>query len=391
MKYYRTVIFIFILSVIAFLAAYNYFKRPFFNEITELTPTPTPKIINEKVVKKDLNTKQKLAQLLVVPFDLNALQQQGEAALTADENTVKNLSWIDKQEPGFVIYFGDKIASSTALLATKNIYESFDEADYLPSIMVDHEGGLVQRLSGEGFTRVDSWQKIVNDYTNVQQQALFQQVAFELYASGINIVLAPVVDVASNSAVLKTRAAGDVDKLYQAAENFVYIFAQYGVMPVIKHFPGIGASRVDLHDQSSAVSLREEDTLIFSKLLNKFGNIGVMTSHLRLTDKLSGQPCSLSAECLQQFPKEYPDVLLISDDLGMISARSINDSEQLKDLSQVAIEAIRAGNHVLLFGNGVSLDEIDLVLHALEQEYQDSAGFRAQVDAAVLKVLNLKR
>jgi phosphoheptose isomerase len=75
----------------------------------------------------------------------------------------------------------------------------------------------------------------------------------------------------------------------------------------------------------------------------------------------------------------------------MTSARSINDSAQLKDLSQVAIEAIRAGNHVILFGNGVSVDEVDLVLHALEQEYQDSASFRAQVDAALLKVLNLKR
>jgi beta-N-acetylhexosaminidase len=200
-----------------------------------------------------------------------------------------------------------------------------------------------------------------------------------------------MVDLASSSAVLKTRVGSDFDRTYQAADGFVYIFSQYGIMPIIKHFPGIGSSQVDLHQQAGVADLGADDTRIFSKLLDKYRNIGVMTSHLRLRDKLAGQPCSLSAECLKEFPSTYPQILLITDDLSMNSALANVGSSEEKELTQVAIEALRAGNHVLLFAEGVSWYDLDAVIRALEKEYQDSASFRDQVEAALAKVLSLKR
>lgn len=389
-KYYRTYLFIFILTILAGLLAYNYFQRPFVEQApsptVEAQPTPTP-----EVPKKQLNLRQKLAQLLAVPLSLDALEQQGEDAFVADRDTREALTWIKEQQPGFVVYFGQNVSTAAASLSSATLAAAFGPADYAPLVMVDHEGGAVQRLSGAGFTKLDPWQRVVDDYTLAQQQALWQQSALELYQVGVNIVLAPVVDLASNSAVLKSRVSGDFERTYQAAERFVYIFSQYGLMPVLKHFPGIGASRVDLHQQAGVVELGADDTRMFSKLLDRYPNVAVMTSHLRLRDKLAGQPCSLSAECLKQFPESYPQVLLITDDLNMKAVRANVGSSEEKELTQVAIEAVRAGNHVLLFAEGVSWYDLDAVIRALEQEYQDSASFREQIEAALAKVLALKR
>ena len=276
-------------------------------------------------------------------------------------------------------------------LAKEVIYDSFSETDYLPLIAVDHEGGLVQRLNGEGFTKLDAWQKVVNSYSNEQQKAVFNQSARELSEVGINIVFAPVVDLASSSAVLKTRAAADMDKTYLAASNFILQFAQNGVMAVIKHFPGIGSISKDPHNAASTITLDKNDTEIFSQLLNKFKNIGVMTTHVRLENKLSGQVCSLSEECLSKFTDTYPKVLLFTDDLTMKSAKAQGDSAQEKSLGQIAVEAIKAGNNVLVFGRGTNASSLEEVVVTLQKEYEDSESFRNKVNNSVAKILELKK
>ena len=115
-----------------------------------------------------------------------------------------------------------------------------------------------------------------------------------------------------------------------------------------------------------------------------------MSTHLRLKDKLAGQACSLSTDCLGKVKEFYPNVLLITDDLSMASARYLPNTSEQKSLDRVAIEALTAGNQFLLFGTGVSSADLDQVLDALELEYQDSQSFSKQVDLAVQKILSLK-
>ncbi len=367
------------------ISAYNYFKKPFFkesNQSAETVPTPTP--TPTKTPKKELNSKDKVTQLMAVPVDINALEEESSAS-------ARMLRFIEDYDPGSIVYFGEKISTTSAILAKETVYGFFNETDYLPLIAVDHEGGLVQRLSGEGFTKLDAWQKVVTDYSSEQQKAIFNQSAKELHEVGVNLVFAPVVDLASSSAVLKTRATADFDKTYATASNFILQFAQNGVMAVIKHFPGIGSITRDPHNAVSTITLSKNDTEIFSQLLNKFKNIGVMTTHVRLDNKLSGQVCSLSEECLSKFADTYPKALLFTDDLTMKSARVQGDSSQEKSLGQIAVEAIKAGNNVLVFGRGVEASSLEEVVVALQKEYQDSESFRNKVDNSVSKILELKK
>lgn len=385
MRHWTTKLLIFILFILALISAYNYFEKPFFKELNQsvdvaTNPTPTP----PKIIKKELNTRDKIAQLIMVPLDIDELEKDST-------NSARMLRFIEDYDPGFVLYFGEKVSTDSAILATEAVYDSFGETDYFPLIAVDHEGGLVQRLSGEGFTKLDSWQKVVIDYSSAQQKAIFNQSARELGAVGVNIVFAPVVDLASNSAVLKTRATDDLDKVYLAAGNFIVSYSQNGLMSVIKHFPGIGSISRDPHNAVSTITLGEKDTEIFSKILDKYNNIGVMTTHVRLQGKLDGQVCSLSEACLSQFAQTYPKVLLFTDDLSMKAALAQGEIVQEKSLSQVAVEAIKAGNDVLVFGRGVDTSSLEEVIVALQKEYEDSESFKNKVANSLSKILELKK
>ncbi len=385
MRHWTTKLLIFFLFILVLISAYNYFKKPFFKESNQLaevepvlTPTPT------KSPKKELTGKAKIAQLIAAPIDLNELEEESSSS-------ARMLRFIEDYDPGLVVYFGEKISTFSALSTKEKIFGFFNETDYLPLIAVDHEGGLVQRLNGEGFTELDAWQQVVTDYSSEQQKAIFNQSARELNEVGVNMVFAPVVDLASNSAVLKTRAAANINKTYAAASNFILSFSQNGVMTVIKHFPGIGSISKDPHNTVSTITLSKNDTEIFSQLLNKFKNIGVMTTHVRLKNKLSGQVCSLSEECLSKFTDTYPKALLFTDDLTMKSARVQGDGIQEKSLGQVAVEAIEAGNNVLVFGRGTQASSLEEVVVTLQKEYEDSESFRNKVDNAVSKILELKK
>lgn len=387
MRHWTTKLLIFFLFVLTLISAYNYFNKPFLKKINQLTntdvaPTPTPTPIPTS--KKELDVKGKIAQLVAVPFDINELEKDSTSS-------ARILRFIADYEPGFILYFGEKISTQSAILAKETIYSSFTESDYFPLIAVDHEGGLVQRLSGEGFTKLDAWQKVVNDYSVAQQTAIFNQSARELGSVGVNIVFAPVVDLASNSAVLKTRVADDLNKTYLATNNFILSYSQNGLMSVIKHFPGIGSISKDPHNAVSTIVLSANDTEIFSKVLNKYNNIGVMTTHVRLENKLAGQVCSLSAECLAKFSESYPNVLLFTDDLSMKSARFQGEGIQEKDLGQVAVEAILAGNDVLVFGRGVDATSLEEVIVTLQKKYEDSESFKNRIDNSLMKVLKLKK
>lgn len=386
MRTFTTKLLIFVLFLLAALSAYNYFKRPFWSNPQEAQvaptttiPTPTPTI-----VKKELIDREKVAQLVAVAVDVAALE-------TDATTSARMLRFIKDYKPGMVVYFGERIATDSAELATKTIYDQFSDQEYAPLIAVDHEGGSVQRLSGDGYTKLDTWQKVVSSYSSAQQKAVLNQSAKELYQSGINLVFGPVVDLASGSAVLKTRAAADLEQTVAAASNYIYAFSQYGIMPVLKHFPGIGSLKQDPHFVVSSMTPSKDDTLVFSRLLDTFSNIGVMTTHVRIQDKFNNQVCSLTADCVGKLGEIYPNVLLITDDLAMKAALSQPGTNQLKKLEQVAVEAVQAGNHILVFGPGVTAEDLEKVIYTLQEQYQDSTSFRAKVESALAKILELKQ
>lgn len=404
---WRSVLIIFLAALAAFLA-YNYFKQPFLKYFPEPIIEEPVQLTEENEQQfnfEKLTSREKISQMLMLPLLLeNANDREdknGDNEQTIKEN--ENLKLLIQYQPGFIIYFGEEINYETADNFHELIAKSFTKEQILPLIAVDHEGGLVQRLNGEGFTILPSMRQLTDrvvfseddqdlESLNARERnALLNQSAKELSEVGINLILAPMVDYSANTnSILTNRIGNDPDKIVQIAQEYIRAFSNWQIMPVLKHFPGIGSISKDLHRYADTVSLDKNETLIFERLLDQYPNIGIMSAHLRLKDKLAGQPCSLSKQCLDQLFQFYPEVLVITDDLLMESASYIPGSEEKKTLSMIAIEAIEAGNHVLLFGKGFDYAQLNLLLKDLEAKYEDSLDFQKQVNQASRKILSLK-
>jgi beta-N-acetylhexosaminidase len=372
----KSVIFlIIILFVITILMAINYFFKPFYKEMDKINDEIESDIeqmseLDEKIkALEQMTSAEKVAQVMAVPLVIN---EDPQATFSA----------------GFIILFGKNIASQSAKLAVNQVLSQYHQSIFYPLIMVDHEGGVVQRLNGKGFTKLPSWQQMCNLEAS-ESAEIFKKSAEELANVGVNIVLAPVVDLGKNS-VLKSRVCEDQKKLANTAKSFIINFGQYNIMSVIKHFPGLGSITKDPHYYYEETQINADDTRMFRDLLDIFPNLGVMTAHIGVKDRFEGLPCSLSKDCLTGFVNSYPESLIFVDALDMKSVL-LGGVASPRSLTEVSKQAVLAGNDVLLYGEAVKPAELSEVLVGLVLEYENSEEFKLQINKSLEKIINLKK
>lgn len=367
-----TFLLVFALSLMAVILGYNYFFEP----LAFLSPSPTPNIVSQtnSTGPADLLTKEeKIAQLLALPI---IASQGGE---------------IQKPEVNFGFYtlFGSQIATASAQKTTTQLKNLAFKIK--PLIAVDHEGGTTQRLSGSGFTALPSWQSLCSLEATRSAQILTTS-AREIKNAGIDIVLAPVLDRAQSHPVLKSRICSDQSEVIeQRATEYLKILKSQNLLPVVKHFPGIGQTSLDLHQNFDRVLVATQEAQIYQTVLDQYPNMGVMVSHVGVKNQYPDIPCSLSDSCVGQLTANYPEALVFTDALEMKAAGFQTGQSSLKPLSKRAKEAILAGNQVLIFGPSVSEQDLIDLINTLAREYESSQVFKQKVDLAVTKILAVKQ
>jgi len=392
---------IIILLVLTVASGYNYFKKPFIDlrekSASLLTISPTPSLLPAATSTQtqnqldQLTDQEKVWQLLAVPLTLNE-----NSLLSGDQATPSaQLELISQAKPGFVLLYGDQVDALSVKKVIEQIRQSYPVDYPQPVIMVDHEGGSVQRLSGDGFTDLPSWRELCQ-LPQTERNSYLDQSAQELASVGVNLVLSPMVDVASKSAVLKDRAcSGDPQVVIAAANDYIQVFAGRGLTTVLKHYPGIGSITKDIHLQFDHLAILESDILPFDTILEKYPTLGVMTSHVGVNGKNETLPCSLSTECLAGLVETYPKALIFSDDLTMKSASYDDQTKSYsKPLDQVALEALIAGNQVLVFARGTEVAELQAVAEKLLATTTDATESRTiveKINNSAKRVLDLKQ
>jgi len=410
----RTLFFLISLSAVAVLLGvgkYYFLPRYLVSRVaSEVISSPAPSPLSAKdldqqnieqveAIFQAMSPDQRITQALVFPVQLSS------SSSTQSGRLAGSLDWISERNPGFVMIFGQSVSTQSALHFTTAVRQGVtSQSAVLPSFAADHEGGRVQRLNGTGFTKLPSAEELCESNTQ-RRRSLYQQSAQELSAAGLQIVFAPVIDlrlraspsaVASPSGSLNASALGDricSDDPQTVEENarlWITTFEQAGVASVIKHYPGIGTSQLDLHREREAVSTPEEERKLFTRLLEVFPLLSVMSTHVLVPqsspDSLP-QACSLSKECLGELSLSPPQ-LLFTDALDMEAAQAATSSK--KPLSQLSREAIEAGNTVLVFGADTSVSELEEVREVLVRRYLVSDEFRQQLDQSVRKILYFK-
>jgi beta-N-acetylhexosaminidase len=121
-------------------------------------------------------------------------------------------------------------------------------------IMVDQEGGLVKRLPGPPSMSAEEMGAAGRRTCRRQGAATGRMLA----RTGVNVDLAPVLDVARPGGAIdrEQRAFGSTPGLVSRCGNaFAAALDRAGVAPTAKHFPGIGAARVNTDDAVQRIDL----------------------------------------------------------------------------------------------------------------------------------------
>jgi beta-N-acetylhexosaminidase len=182
----------------------------------------------------------------------------------------------------------------------------------------------------------------------------------ELHALGINMNLAPVVDVNNNPAnpVIGVRSFGeDAGLVARLGAAMVRGYHAAGIISCLKHFPGHGDTATDSHLALPAIphSLERLEALEFVPFGKgiEAGADSVMIAHIAFPalEKQSGLPATLSPAIIQGLLREQLgfDGLVLSDCLEMLAIANTYGTEH------AAVMALQAGIDLVLVSHHYEL------------------------------------
>ena len=260
-------------------------------------------------------------------------------------------------------------------------------------ICIDQEGGRVARLRAEqGFIEFASAKEMAaNGIAAVKQTA--QAMAREMLAVGINVDLAPVLDVNNNpdNPVIGDRSFGDdAKRVAECGVAFIETMQGAGMLCVGKHFPGHGDVAVDSHIGLPSVPHERErlHAVEFAPFKAAIAASvgGIMSAHVAFPAiEPSGLPATLSPNVMTK---------LLRDELGY-SGLLFTDSLEMGALAAngypvpvAAATALQAGADVLLFN---SSDALHRQAHAEMCAWVERGDISSQRIEAALQRVNIAK
>jgi len=266
-------------------------------------------------------------------------------------------------------------------------------------IAADQEGGIVARLN-HGFTVFPGNKALGMTGNPSLAKAAALAMGLEMQAAGVNMNLAPVVDVniELQNPVIGVRSYSDNPETVVAfGKEALEGFKEAQILTTLKHFPGHGDVRVDSHESlphidKSMQELEQNELLPFAKL-SPFAD-AVMTAHL-MVPALDPDHCSTLSEKTLTYLKNKIGFkgLIVTDSLmmeGVLREGSVNE---------VAILALKAGCDMLCLGGKqliknsnveLGLEGIKCIHSSIVQAVQAGRISEERINDAVGKILKLK-
>jgi beta-N-acetylhexosaminidase len=302
-------------------------------------PATTAAACSNPEVLSGWSVGRRAAQLVVAP-DLDFSPAAAQVAVNAGAGGIIFLG-ADRPPPNLAAQLRNLLAGS------KNVPA--------PTFMADEEGGGVQRLEGP-VPAIPYARDMARTMTPDQVRALATDVGRSMRQLGVAIDLAPVVDLDAGPGPSASNPDGARSFSADAAVTARYALAfseglrAGGVLPVVKHFPGLGgASGNTDHGPASTPPL----TALESGGLQPFrasiaaGAPAVMVSNA-VVPGLTDLPASLSADAVDGLLRHTLGFqgLVLTDSL---SAGAISQAGY--DVARAATTAIEAGADMILFGS----------------------------------------
>lgn len=235
-------------------------------------------------------------------------------------------------------------------------------------IAIDQEGGMIGRLNSlNGFRDFPSSREMVKTKSPQEAFILYVKMARMLKSIGINLNLAPVVDLDYPGTIISKKERSfspDPDVVIKYSEEFISAHRKAGLLTAIKHYPGHGSAKGDTHlgfsDVTSVWSKIELEP--YQELIKKGLVDMIMTAHIYNSKVDTEYPVSLSETHINhKLRKELGfKGVVITDDLKMGAVKPY-------DLEELVIKAIDAGSDILLFSLENPARIRDIILKAVKE------------------------
>lgn len=234
-------------------------------------------------------------------------------------------------------------------------------------VLIDQEGGRVQRLKAPHWQAYPPARQFGQLYPHSPEAALgaartcARLIAHDLYALGVTINCAPVLDVAqpnTHDAIGSRAYSEDPDVVTALAGAVAQGFLEGGVLPVVKHAPGQGRAEHDTHVDPAVVAAGPDalEACDMRPFLALRDLPIAMTCHV-VFSALDARPVTISPVVIEDVIRQRIgyDGLLLTDDLSMKALQG--------EMRAKAADAIAAGCDIALHCNG-DLDEARAVAEA---------------------------
>ena len=263
-------------------------------------------------------------------------------------------------------------------------------------ISIDQEGGVINRLKAKyGFPTTLSHAALGErndpEYTREQAGVIAQTLA----DAGINLNLAPVVDVRVNPnspIIARVERSFSADPQLVATHAEAYIDAHHdrGVKCTLKHFPGHGSAVNDTHLGFTDVTntWSETELIPYRELIGKGKVDAVMTAHIFNSKLDPDLPATLSPAVITGLLRQQLgfDGVVISDDIQMRGITDLFKVEKAFELAILAgVDMIAVANN-LTYSGTIAERFVTTVKRLLDTGVIDEA----RIDQSYQRVLRLK-
>lgn len=316
---------------------------------------------------QELSLEEKIGQLLLVRYP--------------DDNQKELL-----EEYGFAGYvFYEKDFKYKTKEEVQDMMSGLQEVSDIPLLTaVDEEGGKVVRVSSNLALRDSAFLSpselyALGGFDKISEDT--KEKSKLLKSLGINVNLAPVVDVSTDEDdyMYERTLQEDTELVSQYAKTVIEASKGTGVSYTLKHFPGYG-SNADTHLGTSTDDRSLEDIIVndlppFEAGID-VGAEAVLVSHNIVSSIDTANPASLSQNVHT----------LLRDDLGFTGVIITDDlaMEATSGIADVAVFAVKAGNNLII------TTDYEESFNSIKNAVENGELTTQEIDELVFKVLAWK-
>lgn len=316
---------------------------------------------------ESLSLIRKIGQLFIIGFEGKTLTPQLEGLFK-------------KYQPGGVLLLSENIENKEQLKSLISQLQnlSLKETGFPLFVAVDQEGGPLSRIE---FLQEKTSQSEIENSEQAYQIGLKR--GEELKELGVNLKLAPILDLTSQEDFLFNRSfQKSVEETGNLAKSLVLGQKETKILTAIKHFPGY--SGVSFNPEEKLATIKKTPEISQFKKAMEANPELVMVSNAVYQEIDPSLPFVFSPQAIQFLKNNIgSEILIISDDL---SQNSLLENFTLKE---IVTKPFQAGIDVLIFSGWRS--PVAEALEIFSEAVKNGEISEEKINQSVAKIIQIKK